>query len=59
MINAAAADVIFFTSIINSGKRMETLRYNENCSGKWLAEANEVLQHALLFTLTFDISERP
>ena len=36
VINAAAADVIFFTSIINSGKRMETLRYNENCSGKWL-----------------------
>ena len=33
-----------FTSIINSGKRMETLRYNENCYGKWLTYANEVLQ---------------
>ena len=34
------------------------LRYNENCSGKWLTYANEVLQHALLLTLTCAISER-
>ena len=44
MMNAVAADVMFSQVLSIVEKRMETLRYDENCSGKWLTYANEVLQ---------------
>ena len=36
VINAIAADVMFSQVLSIVEKGMETLRYNENCSGKWL-----------------------